>query len=152
VVDLTRRDTGKLNWWKMEIDYQPRQRVVKKEKIENLPIPDNDPGGVTSIISISKRGKLTQAVIHLELTHTYHGDLGATLTSPSGKSVTLIQFNSLGTNQGLLSKPFSTTTDSNLSPLFNEDLQGDWMLNVNDNSKLDEGLLKKWSMELAFEK
>jgi len=107
-----------------------------------------DARGINSIISISETGKITQAMIYIELTHSYHGDLAATLTSPSGKSVTLIPFNSLGTNQGILSKSFSTTSDPNLSPLISENLQGDWTLNVTDNWKQDKGSLKKWSVEL----
>jgi subtilisin-like proprotein convertase family protein len=152
VMDLTRRDTGKLNWWNVEIAYNSQQDVVKAERIENLPIPDNTPGGVNSIISISEAGKLTRAVIHLELTHSYHGDLAAILTAPSGKSISLISFNSRGTAHGLLSTSFSTTADPGLLPLVNENLQGDWILNVTDNWEHDKGTLEKWSVELAYEK
>ena len=124
-------------------------KILKKEKIESLSIPDMDPRGINSTIFVSESGKLTQATIHLELSHSYQGDLGATLTSPSGKSVTLIPFNSLGTGQGPLSASFSTSSAS-LSPLINESLQGDWTLNVTDNWELDQGTLTKWSMELDF--
>ena len=110
-----------------------------------------DARGIHSIISISETGKITQAMISLELTHSYHGDLAATLTTPSGKSVPLIAFNSLGANQGGLAKSFSTTSDPNLSPLIGEQMQGDWTLNVADNWKQDTGSLKKWSIELGFE-
>jgi subtilisin-like proprotein convertase family protein len=150
VKDLAKRDTGKLNRWKVEIDYQLQKKILKKEKIETLAIPDMDSKGIHSIISIPETGTLTQAMIYIELNHTYHGDLAATLTPPSGKSVTLISFNSLGTGQGLLSKSFSTTSDPNLLPLINESLQGDWTLNINDSWKQDSGTLKKWSMELSF--
>lgn len=151
VVDLARRDIGKLNWWKMEVDYQDQGNLVKKEKIENLSIPDSDPNGINSTISISESGKITQAMINIELTHSYHGDITVTLTTPSGKSIILIPFNSLGSNKGLLSKSFSTTSDLYLTPLVSEDLNGDWTLNVNDNWKQDEGVLEKWSLELGFE-
>jgi M6 family metalloprotease-like protein len=151
VKDLAKRDTGKLNRWKIEIDYSHQEKILKKEKIETLAIPDMDTKGINSVISISETGKITQAMIYIELTHSYHGDLAATLISPSGKSVTLISFNSLGTSQGILSKSFSTTSDPNLSPLILENLQGDWTLNVTDNWKQDNGSLKKWAMELGFE-
>jgi len=150
LVDLARRDTGKLNSWKMEIAYNQQENILKKEKIETLSIPDMDPMGVNSVISISETGKIIRAIINIELNHSYHGDIAATLTSPSGKSVTLFPFNSLGTNQGLLSKSFSTTADPDLAPLINENLHGNWTLNVNDNWELDKGSLKKWSMELWF--
>jgi len=151
VVDLLKRDTGKLNQWKMEIDYHHQGHIVKKEKVENLPIPDVNPNGINSIISISEKGKVTQAMINIELTHSYHGDLTATLTAPSGKSVTLIPFNSLGSTQGLLSASFSTTADTELASLVKEDLNGDWTLNVNDNWEQDTGTLRKWSMEIGYE-
>jgi M6 family metalloprotease-like protein len=151
VVDLARRDAGRLNWWKMEIEYQKQENLVKKEKIENVAIPDSDPNGVDSTISISETGKITQAVISVELTHSYHGDLTVTLTAPSRKSIILIPFNSLGSRQGLLSESFSSTSDPGIKPLLNEDLNGDWILNVNDNWEQDKGILRKWSMELNFE-
>jgi len=135
----------------MEIDYHHQGHIVKKEKVENLPIPDVNPNGINSIISISEKGKVTQAMINIELTHSYHGDLTATLTAPSGKSVTLIPFNSLGSTQGLLSASFSTTADTELASLVKEDLNGDWTLNVNDNWEQDTGTLRKWSMEIGYE-
>jgi M6 family metalloprotease-like protein len=151
VKDLAKRDTGKLNQWKIELDYTLQEKTLKKEKIDPLAIPDKDATGINSTLSISETGKITQATIYIELTHSYHGDLAVTLTSPSGKSVTLIAFNSLGTNQGLLSKSFSTTSDPKLSSLVSEKMQGDWTLNLADNWKHDTGSLKKWAMELAFE-
>ncbi len=151
VVDLARRDTGKLNKWKIEIAYKHPKKVLKKEKIESLSIPDRNPGGINSVISIPKTGKITQAIVAIEINHSYHGDIAATLTSPSGKSVTLIPFNTLGSRHGLLSKSFSTTIDPALIPLINEDMHGDWTLNVNDNWEQDQGTLNKWSMELGFE-
>lgn len=60
-------------------------------------------------------------------------------------------FNSLGSSRGLLSKSFSTAGDPALLPLVKEDLKGDWVLNVNDNWKQDQGTLKKWSLELGYE-
>jgi len=148
VIDLATRDTGRLNRWKVEIDYQSPEKVIKKKKKENLPIPDINPRGINSVIFIQETGKITQATIHIELIHSYHGDLAATLTAPSGRSTTLIQFNSLGSSQGLLSKSFSTTSHHSLSLLIGENMHGDWTLNVSDNWKLDKGTLKKWSMEL----
>lgn len=151
VRDLIKRDTGKLNWWKLEIEYHAHKNVVKKEKIENLPIPDLDSGGVRSVISISETGHLTQAMVHIELTHSYQGDLTVTLTAPSGTSATLIAFNTLGSGSGPVSKSFSTTTDPALACLVNEALAGDWTLNVNDTWKQDTGTLIKWSMELGYD-
>jgi M6 family metalloprotease-like protein len=152
VVDLAKKDTGKLNWWKMEIDYKSQENRLKKEKIETLSIPDTDPKGVNSTIAISETGKVTQATINIELTHSYHGDLTVTLTAPSGRSVTLIPFNSLGSTRGLLSTSFSTTADPDLTALLHENVTGEWTLNVNDNWEQDKGTLKKWSLELEYEK
>ena len=150
VADLLRRDTGKLNWWEIQIEYQGHQKVVKKENTDALSIPDMDPEGICSVIPISETGKLAQAMIHLELSHSYQGDLTISLRPPSGRTVTLVPFNFLGSSQGILSTTFSTTADPGLVSLVNEDLTGDWTLQITDTWKHDTGTLKKWSLELGY--
>ena len=43
-------------------------------------IPDNDPGGVTSTLEIDSQGSIADLRVHLLVSHTYVGDLIATLT------------------------------------------------------------------------
>jgi subtilisin-like proprotein convertase family protein len=151
VKDLVKRDIGRLNRWSITVDYQAQKKIVTQEKTEGIAIPDNTPNGVNSTIAVSETGSLTQALVQIELTHSYHGDLAVTLTAPSGKSAPLVRFNTLGSAGGLLSPSFSTPTDPGLTALVGESLKGDWTLNVSDNWEHDSGFLNKWSLELGYE-
>ena len=54
-----------------------------------LDIPDNDPNGVSSTISISDDFLISHMAILVSLDHTWVGDLIFTLTGPDGTSITL---------------------------------------------------------------
>jgi len=54
------------------------------------PIPDNDPTGVSATISVSGvTGRIWDLDLTTAITHTASGNLNVTLTSPSGKVVTI---------------------------------------------------------------
>jgi subtilisin-like proprotein convertase family protein len=54
-----------------------------------LAIPDNDPNGVSSTISISDDYLITHMAILVSMDHTWVGDLIFTLTGPDGTTITL---------------------------------------------------------------
>ena len=56
---------------------------------ESLPIPDNDPQGITVEIPATDAGTLQAVAVHVKLHHTYIGDLVITLVHPDGTEITL---------------------------------------------------------------
>jgi subtilisin-like proprotein convertase family protein len=46
----------------------------------NIPVPDNNPAGVSSVITISETGTVLDAIVSFEMGHTWIGDLIATVT------------------------------------------------------------------------
>jgi subtilisin-like proprotein convertase family protein len=106
------------------------------------PIPDNDPAGATSDIVVSAPNADIVAVeVTLDISHTYRGDLLATLTSPSGYTVTLFDgdlddgaFNLVGTFEA--------------PELAGLPAHGVFTLTVIDRTPSDTGSINGWSLSV----
>jgi len=123
----------------------PGQGPARVEIEPGLDIPDNNPTGVSSTISIDRQGLAQGVKVGVDITHTYIGDLRAELTSPSGKKAVL--HNRTGEEDDNL----ITTYDSSspvLAGMLGQDMKGDWTLKVIDLAGRDVGKLNKWSLEL----
>lgn len=104
----------------------------------SVDIPDNDTTGITSVINIGDDITVFNSSTHVNITHTYIGDLTVRLTSPAGTSATL--HNQAGGNTANLDKNFASLA-------FNgESTQGDWTLKVVDGGPADVGTLNNWSV------
>lgn len=113
--------------------------VITATATPELAVKDNST--VTSTISIDKDVTLDSLKFTVDLPHTYRGDLVATLTSPSGKTVTLLN------REGGSADDYKGTFD--ISGFAGEKTKGDWKLTVSDKARLDEGTLKSWGMEIT---
>ncbi|MFK7980476.1 MAG: carbohydrate binding domain-containing protein, partial [Saprospiraceae bacterium] len=124
---------------------------------------------VTSTLSITESGIIEDLnVASLEILHSYIDDLNITLTSPAGTSV-LIMNKPCGnhTNMSLTlddeaTVSFSTncpptdnaryTPDNPLSSFDGEEVNGDWILTVEDiYPSADGGSIECWSLEFDIE-
>jgi subtilisin-like proprotein convertase family protein/Zn-dependent metalloprotease len=133
-----------------------------------LNIPDNNATGITSTITITDTGTLIDADLQLDITHTWVGDLDATLTAPNGQ--TFVLFDRIGSDgddydntyfddsasQSINSgtAPFSGAfqPDESFTSLNgNIDIAGDWTLTIVDNAGQDIGTLNSWSLFLTVE-
>ncbi|WP_022665711.1 M6 family metalloprotease domain-containing protein [Desulfospira joergensenii] len=151
VADTAGQDIGRLNWWKMELDYSDRETRIQEEKTENRPIPDIDRAGIGSVIPLDRPGTLSDIKVWFEIDHSYHGDLSVILGSPSGSRAVLIPFNSLGSKKGILAGEFTSASLPALADLLHEQIQGEWTLHVSDGWERDTGVLKKWGLEMSAE-
>jgi subtilisin-like proprotein convertase family protein len=109
-------------------------------------IPDDSATGVSSTIAVSDDMRIEAVQIEVSATHSYTGDLGIELTSPSGtRSVLLHTNNSFGADQNLdqmllLSNAFydeNTRVNGN----------GTWTLKVVDAGAQDTGRLTGWRLK-----
>lgn len=114
-------------------------RTVQGAAAPNLAIPDL--GRVESSIAIPDSLKLTSGKVKVEIPHTYVGDLVVTLTSPSGKKVTL-QDRKGGSAANLMA-------EFDLAAFAGEDTRGAWKLGVEDKASRDVGRLARWSLALT---
>ena len=116
VVDDLGGDSGTINSWSMEITTFPAAPTTATTVASNstpVPIPDNNTTGATSTIAVAGAGTSTCDVnVTVNIPHTFAADLDFTLTSPSGKIVTLSTDNG-GANDNVFN---GTTFDDQADP------------------------------------
>lgn len=111
------------------------------ENSSPVDLPDNDPSGITSTISIPDELTIFSSSTFVDITHTWIGDLIVTLTSPAGTVATL--HNRAGGSTDDIVKSYTSSTFNGESTL------GDWTLSVSDNAALDLGSLNNWSVTFS---
>lgn len=151
VKDTVARDSGRLNSWKIEIEYDEINRVIKKELAPKKSIPDNDPRGIQSIIPVTKKGIAKDIKVGVEISHTFIGDLQIDLVTPSNRAVTLLKPGD-GRNKVNLKTTFDKSSSQALASLITtaQQIKGDWALQVSDNADIDTGILERWSLDITF--
>ncbi len=146
--DLARRDTGRLNWWGLEIEFIPVVQVVEASAEPDLAIPDADPQGVASTLAIGVPGTAADLKVAVDISHPYRGDLLVELVAPSGRSATLHDRTGGATRDLRLTYNIASTPA--LAGLKGEAIQGDWTLRVKDLEARDIGRLRKWTLTLSY--
>ena len=145
--DLALRDTGRLNWWLLEIEYESAAKVVEVSAQPGAAIPDANPTGVESKIAVAGSGSLSDIEVGVQIAHTYRGDLVVDVVTPSGRTATL--HNREGGSRHDLRLTFDRTSAPALSGLLGEPIKGDWKLRVRDLASIDTGTLESWSLKLS---
>ena len=128
----------------------------------DIPKSITDNNTITSIIEITDEGTIFDLDLSLDISHTYVGDLDATLTSPAGTQIFLFQgVGSSGNNFtgtilddeaptsiGAGSAPFAGrfSPQEPLVEFDNQSITGIWTLAISDNAGGDQGTLNAWSL------
>jgi subtilisin-like proprotein convertase family protein len=126
---------------------QQPNRTIRAENNTSLSIPDFDPKGVTSVISISESGLVRSIEVRVEVEHSYLGDLEVYAIAPNNDKV-LLQGRTLGRGT-YLEITYSLQTTPLLRRFLNLPASGDWQLIVTDNARFDSGTLKRWELILG---
>ena len=124
-----------------------------------ITIPSNTPSTITSTLDISSINECVDDInlINLDITHTWDNDLIIRLTSPQGTTITIldqicnseddfdINFDDSGSAYGSIPCP---PTDGGfyqpleaLSTFNDEDINGTWILSIEDINSWDGGTL-----------
>jgi len=113
-----------------------------------LSIPDNNPTGVSSVITVTGSGALVSEGFNVDinLTHTYIGDLRITLTSPSGTTIYLHNRFGGSLDDIIGNYPNTLTPFQSLDAFWGQPMDGDWTMTVSDNASLDTGVLHSWGI------
>ena len=125
---------------------QPGTQTFHQASTPGLNIPDNSAVGVRDVINFPASAMLSSIRVTVDITHTYIGDLRATLIAPSGTAVVLHDRN--GGNAHNLQRTFDLSSTPGLSPLAGQDIQGNWTLFVQDLAAVDTGKLNRWEIEI----
>ena len=89
--------------------------------------------------------------VHLDIKHTYVGDLSVNLLPPANSSESpVILHSGEGGDQDDLIKTYDINNTPDLKRFVGKNLQGDWMLEVVDNADDDEGEIRSLSLELTY--
>ncbi len=147
VTDTARRDTGRLNRWGVELTYQPSTAVVEVSAQPALEIPDQDPQGIRSTVTVAADGIVRDVDVEVEISHSFVGDLRLELTAPSGASATL--HDRSGGGQDDLRTRFTRATTPGLLAMQGGPAAGDWALTVRDLAARDVGSLDRWTLRLT---
>ncbi|MFC2126936.1 reprolysin-like metallopeptidase [Bacteroidota bacterium] len=127
-------------------------------------IPDDNPVGLSSTISVNNHISLTDVDVELSINHTYVGDLRITLTSPNGANIALVKssdddgvnyVNTVLDDAAPLTILHGTSPytgrfqpDESLALFNSTDAFGDWVLKIVDTYAADEGVLVSWKLLL----
>ncbi len=115
-----------------------------------LPIPDNDPAGVTHTIEVIETGRVHDLSVDVDISHFAVGHLVVTLTSPEGTVVTL-RNRTGGTADDLVGNWTNTLFVDGpgaMSDFWDENPQGAWTLKVSDHQLGALGTFNSWGLNL----
>ena len=146
--DLAGSDLGTLNTWTLDIDTVAGVQVFEQEKTPALPIPDNNPAGVGSVITIGVSGTAQAIEVGVAITHTYIGDLRVELVAPSGERGIL--HNRTGGRTHDLRLELNAASAATLAPLLGQPVQGSWIVRVTDLAGDDVGTLDRWHLRVTY--
>jgi subtilisin-like proprotein convertase family protein len=125
-------------------------------------IPDDDPTGVSSTISVGGVGVLRDLDVRVNIAHPYDGDLSIRLRAPDGTTIPLVS-NRGGSGDNFVDTdlddeaavaiaagraPFtgSFRPEAPLSTFGGRDADGTWTLTVVDTAAQDVGSLTSWRL------
>ncbi|HPF35375.1 MAG TPA: S8 family serine peptidase [Candidatus Krumholzibacteria bacterium] len=116
-------------------------------------IPDNNPTGITSVITVpaGESGAVSAISVDIDITHTYQGDLIITLTSPLGAVITLHNRSGGSADNVIGNWPETLDVDGpgSLDDVLGLSNGGDWTLRVSDNAGIDTGTLVSWGLNFT---
>jgi len=141
---------GRLNAEKAVALAKPgTQNRVLISRTFNEHIPDLQT--VTVSLDVNDATPVENLIVHLDLAHTYIGDLVITLMPPTGLSpAKVVLHDRTGGATQNLKRTYDMLDTQALAPLKGKGLKGTWTLDIEDAEARDEGTLKQFGLELVF--
>lgn len=124
---------------------EPAEGEVSFSVTEVTEIPDNDPNGATSVLTIEDQGMVAGVTIDLAIGHTYRGDLVVELRH-GGVSVAVFDGNDVDNGW----EDDVTLEAQALSGFEGSSLSGDWELRVVDTMGQDTGSIESWTLNVRL--
>jgi len=148
VRDTLPDDSGRLNSWFLELDFEDTRSQASGQATPNASIPDADPAGVSSSIQIDDEGDLQDIAVDVEITHTYRGDLQIELIAPDGRAA-LLREPSIDSRPGI-KETFTMASTASLRAFAGTSIRGAWHLQVRDLATIDTGTLRNWTLRVTY--
>jgi subtilisin-like proprotein convertase family protein len=118
---------------------------VRVELNPNVAIPDRDPAGIVSQVFVPDGGRIRMIKVHLDIEHTYIGDLVVRITGPVGTRADL-HVRAGGSAHDLIAT-YDQVSAPGLGAFLGTDIKGTWILSVADHARADVGRLRRWTLE-----
>ncbi|MGE0791516.1 MAG: proprotein convertase P-domain-containing protein [Sandaracinaceae bacterium] len=115
----------------------PPSEVRRFESTDAVAIPDDEPAGATSTLTVSDTGTAGAVEVELDVTHTYVGDLKIVL---SHGGVDAVLWDEAGGSADDIHQTVRAAAFDGAS------LAGEWVLHVSDNAAADVGTLEGWAL------
>jgi subtilisin-like proprotein convertase family protein len=116
-----------------------------------LVIPDNDPGGLASQLTIADTRAIERLLVRVDIEHRTRGDLRIELVAPDGTTVLLQQVSPELTPDIHATFGLDATAVESLDALRGRSAAGVWKLIVRDLRSRDVGTLVSWGLVIQFE-
>lgn len=125
------------------------QNRVLISRTFNEPVPDLQT--ITVSLDVNDATPVENLIVHLDLAHTYIGDLVVTLMPPAGLTpAKAVLHDRKGGAAQNIKRTYDMLDTAALAPWKGRSLKGTWMLKIQDVEARDEGTLKQWGLELVF--
>jgi subtilisin-like proprotein convertase family protein len=115
----------------------PDPDTLRYETAAAAPIPDNNPAGIDSTISVPDSATVGGLSVELDITHTYAGDVMVVLSHNGAEQVL---WNREGGSADDIRKTLA------VSAFNGADASGTWTLKVSDRASRDTGTLNRWAL------
>jgi subtilisin-like proprotein convertase family protein len=138
LVRQTRRDQG-----------QDTSERLSFDSTDRVDVPDNDPSGATSTISIQEEGVLKGLKLDVDISHTYRGDLVVQLIKDDGTSMVATVYDGSDAETGWADDV--QLSGEVVNGFEGMRLRGDWTLRVIDTMAQDTGSLNSWTLHADVE-
>ena len=151
LVDHVRKDTGRLDRWRIEVEPSTAATIDATAEIpsEGLPIPDADAAGIASAVTVEAAAVVHGVRVGVDIRHPFVGDLVVELAAPAGP-VALLHNRSGGAADDLR-QSYDAANAPALATFAGLPTQGTWTLRVRDLAGRDIGRLHAWSLHLSPE-
>ena len=119
------------------------------EESVNVPMNITDSSMIESLLYYPDAVTIGEANVHVDIKHTYKGQLRVILISPAGTNVLLHNYTGGSADNIITWYDTETSPAESLSKLNGENSQGTWRLRVEDSAAYETGTLDGWMLEVC---
>jgi subtilisin-like proprotein convertase family protein len=130
---------------RLAVPQSPKYSVLHDAR-QDVAIKDNKTSKIRVEVGDSRTLKETR--IHIDIEHTYIGDLVVSVRTPGGATITL--HNKGGGTTNNLRKTYDEVNTPGLAALVGTTQTGTWILAVKDTATADSGKIVRFGVELSL--
>ncbi len=113
----------------------------------NKPLPDLDETQDKIVFPLDVA--IEQIEVSIDIQHSWRGDLRVRLISPQDTEILLIDRTD-SSRKNIVETFRSSDSLSLFAPFIGSSAKGDWRLHIEDTTKNDVGVLRKWGLAIHY--